>query len=428
MRNLAISLAFFLSFPLWGQFKIEGCVQNLPDSITTLNIAYLRGQGLSSMEEISVDKKGCFSTTWSRPHRGIFVLFIDPANNVDFLISEGDISIKATYGNLNQAKIAGPGQKEFEAFKKFMEGRPEDPQVREYVDQLENEDLKGFLLPQLIPFQEDQEVPWLRAHFWDHTNLESPSTLINPFFASNRKLYFDQVLGHHPDTVIFYLKALFEKPMNEDVKRTLVGAATAHYESSPYMGEDKVFVYLVNAFYKTGYADWVTKDDRLAIIEKADGLASELIGMPAPDFAMNVRAHSERGYTQGQRVKLSEIQSPITILYFWDATCGHCRKETPKLKAFYDEYKDKGVEVIAVTLENEFTKWEEYIQRTELTWINAYESDFERPNFLWYYYIPSTPKKLILNEDKIIIGKNLDTETTLRTFIDDYLEAHPTAQ
>ena len=91
------------------------------------------------------------------------------------------------------------------------------------------------------------------------------------------------------------------------------------------------------------------------------------------------------------------------------------------MKKFYEEYKDKGVEVVAITLENEFTSWNKYIDENELTWINGYESDFERPNFLWYYYIPTTPKKLVLDKDKKIIAKNLDVETTLRTFIDDYL-------
>ena len=179
------------------------------------------------------------------------------------------------------------------------------------------------------------------------------------------------------------------------------------------MGEDEVFVWLAQQFYRPDYADWVSKIDLAQIREKAEGLATELIGNPAPNFAFDTK---DRG-----RIKLTDVESPITILYFWDSTCGHCRKETPRLKKFYEEYKDKGVEVVTITLENEFSDWEKYIAEHELTWINGYESDFERPNFLWYYYIPTTPKKLVLDKDKNIIAKNLDVETTLRTFIDDYL-------
>jgi len=201
--------------------------------------------------------------------------------------------------------------------------------------------------------------------------------------------------------------------MNELIRKVLISSATYHFEPSKFMGGDEVFVWLVNQFYVNGYVDWVSKNDLAKIREKAEGLSTELIGNPAPDFAFDTQDNG--------RMKLSEVQSPITILYFWDSECGHCRKETPRLKEFYDEYKDKGVEIVALTLENEFTGWKKYIQENDLDWINGYESDFERPNFLWYYYIPTTPKKLVLGPDKTIIAKNLDVETTLRTFIDDYL-------
>ena len=83
--------------------------------------------------------------------------------------------------------------------------------------------------------------------------------------------------------------------------------------------------------------------------------------------------------------------------------------------------KTRALQSLPLTLENEFTGWKKYIEEYDLDWINGFESDFERPNFLWYYYIPTTPKKLVLGPDKTIIAKNLDVETTLRTFIDDYL-------
>ncbi len=201
--------------------------------------------------------------------------------------------------------------------------------------------------------------------------------------------------------------------MDEQIRKVFISSATYHYETSNYMGEDKIFVWLAQTFYNTGYADWVSKENLAKIKEKSDGLSTELVGNKARDFAFDTE---NKG-----RLKLSEVQSPITILYFWDSTCGHCKKETPRLKEFYDEYKDKGVEIVALTLENEFTNWKKYIAENDLDWINGFESDFDRPNFLWYYYIPTTPKKLVLGADKTIIAKNLDVETTLRTFIDDYL-------
>jgi thiol-disulfide isomerase/thioredoxin len=391
---------------------LKGCIENVPDSITEVKVAYVRGKGLAVKKSIPLDK-GCFETHWDQPELGIFIIYLDQLHSFDFVISSGTVTVEGDYNDLVNISLDGPGMQEFGDFKKLLSQNPKEDEIRSFMLAIKDDALREFILPQILPLNPDTNVYWLRNHFWDYTNLLSPATLINPFFEKNRNLYFDQVLGHDPDTVIKHLQTLLAGPMDEQVRKVLVSTATYHYETSNYMGEDKVFVWLAQQFYNSGFADWMSKEDLAKIKEKSDGLSTELIGNPARDFAFDTR---DRG-----RIKLSEVESPITILYFWDATCGHCKKETPRLKKFYEEYKDKGVEVVAITLENEFTDWDAYIAQHQLTWINGFESNFERPNFLWYYYIPSTPKKLVLDKDKKIIAKNLDVETTLRTFIDDYL-------
>ena len=46
-------------------------------------------------------------------------------------------------------------------------------------------------------------------------------------------------------------------------------------------------------------------------------------------------------------VNLHKIEAPFTVLFFWDPDCGHCKKSMPKMLEFYDDFKDKGVEVFA---------------------------------------------------------------------------------
>lgn len=411
MKKLTLFLFALLSVQISAQ-NISGCITSMPDSISNIKVAYVRGKGLAVKQEIPVNN-GCFNAAWEHPEQGIFIVYIDGGHTFDMVVSNGNLKIQGDYNALENVQLSGPGIEEFNGFKGLLKSDPNEEQIRNYLLAIKDNGLREFLLPQILPLNPDTNVYWLRSHFWDYTNLRSKSTIINPFFEKNRKIYFEQVLGHDPDTVIKHLNTLLNSPMDDQVRKVLVSTATYHYETSNYMGEDKVFVWLAQTFYNSGFADWMDKDDLAKIKEKSDGLSTELIGNPARDFAFDTK---DRG-----RIKLTDVQSPITILYFWDSTCGHCKKETPRLKKFYEEYKDKGVEVVAITLENEFTSWNKYIDENELTWINGYESDFERPNFLWYYYIPTTPKKLVLNKDKKIIAKNLDVETTLRTFIDDYL-------
>ena len=368
---------------------------------------------LSVREKIPVFN-GCFEIEWKHPERGVFVVYMDAEHTFDFVISHGNIQFTGDFNKIRNVLIEGPGNDEFEVFKKLAAKEDaQEEQMRAFLLEMKDTALKDFLLPQIIPLNSDTNIFWLRSHFWDYTNLKSRSTLINPFFEKNRKIYFEQVLGHEPDTIIFYLEKLFSQTLDTQVKKFLVSVLTYQYETSTYMGEDEVFVWLANKFYNTGFADWMSKEDLAKIRTKSEGLATELIGNPAKNFPFDTR--------EGNRMLLSEVESPITILYFWSSECGHCRKETPKLKELYDEYKHKGVQVVAISLEVELDNWNKFIVEYDLDWVNGFESDYDRPNFQWFYYIPSTPKKLILDADKNIIAKNLEIETTMKTFLDDYL-------
>lgn len=63
----------------------------------------------------------------------------------------------------------------------------------------------------------------------------------------------------------------------------------------------------------------------------------------APDFAlMDIN---------GRKVKLSDFKENVVILDFWATWCPPCMAEIPHFKELYSEYKDKGLEIIGVTMD-----------------------------------------------------------------------------
>ena len=64
--------------------------------------------------------------------------------------------------------------------------------------------------------------------------------------------------------------------------------------------------------------------------------------LPIADFA----AHD----LNGNPVKLSDYLGKIVVLNFWATWCPPCRAEMPGLEAFYQEYRDQGVVVLAVNV------------------------------------------------------------------------------
>lgn len=53
----------------------------------------------------------------------------------------------------------------------------------------------------------------------------------------------------------------------------------------------------------------------------------------------------------GQTVRLSDFEGKIVIVNYWATWCPPCLAEVPGLVSIYEKYKDKGVVVIGITLD-----------------------------------------------------------------------------
>lgn len=64
----------------------------------------------------------------------------------------------------------------------------------------------------------------------------------------------------------------------------------------------------------------------------------------APDFAFND--------LKGNDISLSACKGKVIFLNFWATWCGPCRKEIPGFIEAYTEYKDKGMAIIGISLDD----------------------------------------------------------------------------
>ncbi len=53
---------------------------------------------------------------------------------------------------------------------------------------------------------------------------------------------------------------------------------------------------------------------------------------------------------QGETIKLSDWPEKTVLINFWATDCPACVKEIPLLKTLHNKYKDKGLEIIAISM------------------------------------------------------------------------------
>ncbi len=252
---------------------------------------------------------------------------------------------------------------------------------------------------------------YYRQHYWDNVKLTDDRLLRTPFFHGKVTSYFEKLVVQRPDSIIREIDQMIEKVReNKEMFKYFVWYFTNTYETSNVMGFDEIFVYMVEKYYMTNQAYWVNATVLENLTKRAQKLKPILIGKTAPEMIMQD--------TSMNLVSMSAIKAKYTILYFWDPECGHCKTESPKLKQFYDEYKDKyNFEVYGVCADTNMVKMKEYIKKNQLHWINVDGPRSLTPNYHDLYDVYSTPVIYLLDEKKTILAKRLLTDP-LKTFIE----------
>ncbi len=116
---------------------------------------------------------------------------------------------------------------------------------------------------------------------------------------------------------------------------------------------------------------------------------------------------------EGEAITLNDIKGKVTIIDFWAAWCGPCRRENPNVVEVYKKYHDKGLEIIGVSLDGTPQQkdakqaWLDAIEQDNLTWHQVSNLKYFNDPIAREYNINAIPATFIIDEDGKIIAKNL---------------------
>lgn len=125
-----------------------------------------------------------------------------------------------------------------------------------------------------------------------------------------------------------------------------------------------------------------------------------------------------RGITpDGKEVKLSDLvgKDKIVLLDFWASWCIPCIEDIPNVKTAYEKYKDKGFEVVGISLDHDKEAWKKAIERLNLPWAQISDLKGWESEFVQYYPARPIPFTVLLGRDGKIIEKRLRGNMLLAT-------------
>tara|TARA_B100000700_G_C14993135_1_gene832348 strand:+ start:324 stop:1817 length:1494 start_codon:yes stop_codon:yes gene_type:complete len=449
-------------------YEIKGEVIGLQD--TSIILAYYFG-GKQYATDTTFSKNGHFIFKGNKSlDGGMYLIVLPNQQYFDIVISEQKFSFKTNINSLIESmqftnskentpfydylKFITKKQKEVSPIRekqKTASGKEKeninsiikqiDSEVKEFKNNFEKNNSDIFF-SKIIKATTEPEIPeapaelnekekqifqfeYYRDHYWDNIDFTDKRMLKTPFFFTKMDTYLNKLTVQHPDSIskaADVIAILSRK--NKDIFQYVVSYITSTYERSKIMGMDAVFVHMVENYYMTGEVDWVEEKQLKKIEERAEKIAPNLIGRPAPPFINQIGMPFMKD-TSGNIHRLYDIESKYTLLIFFGPDCGHCKKELPKVKKvvdsltaapkFLSNHKSIDVKVYAVQTEFDKKKWKEFIiNQGTGDWINV--GDIQKDpegnpaassDWRDQYDIYSTPVIYLLDKDKKILAKRI---------------------
>lgn len=137
-------------------------------------------------------------------------------------------------------------------------------------------------------------------------------------------------------------------------------------------------------------------------------------GRVAPDFTQKT--------PEGTDLSLSDLKGKYVLIDFWASWCGPCRRENPNVVRMYNIYKDKGFEILSVSLDRSRDSWLAAIEKDKMDWKHVSDLKHWSNAVARQYNVSAVPYTMLIDPEGKIVAKNLrgpSLEAKLRELLGD---------
>lgn len=110
----------------------------------------------------------------------------------------------------------------------------------------------------------------------------------------------------------------------------------------------------------------------------------------------------------------------ITIIDFWASWCGPCRQEMPLMVDLYANYKDRGLGIVGISLDENHESWQSAVIKLQMTWPQMSDLKGWNNDIAKYFNITSIPHTILVDAQGKILQRDIRGEE-LRDFVKNKL-------
>ena len=109
----------------------------------------------------------------------------------------------------------------------------------------------------------------------------------------------------------------------------------------------------------------------------------------------------------GRELQLDDFRGNYLFLDFWASWCGPCRRSNPNKVSAFEQFHNKGLNILSVSLDRKKDDWLKGIEADGLVWNHVSDLKFWDSEPARLYGVRSIPSNFLIGPDGVIIASNL---------------------